>query len=548
MKTLSSQLLNVEIFYYSKMELQNFEGNQTEEDPPNEWQRKKINYFNYLKKVLLPLVAVGLFVGLFAGAIVGVYNYLAEILVEYTLKLFEMVHNEMKWLPLAFVIEIAIGLIIGFLIYKFSEIRGSGIPYIESVARGNLKLTWYISLPLMFITSLLSLFSGMSLGSEGPSVYMGGCIGYGFGKLLKLPKVHDMLLVSAGSAAGLSVAFNSPISGLIFSLEEVYRKFSTQIILSSIISVSLAQMITHLIFTPNMLDIGLLPKEDYSIKTFGIALITGVVGGLFGALFNITIRASPKLYTKIKCLKMPVYVILPCILSVVLGIWWNDVSTGGAAIMRRAITNDITIEEAVISFVVKFLYTCLCFGSKASGGIFIPMLSIGSLLGAIVGKVCLLADMSPEKYSSVVLMCISAFFTGVVRAPLTAAILPVEYTGTFAGFCGPITAVAIAYFAAELTRVTPLYEALMEPLIAQDSESGQEAFKYSFTVTLESMICGLSVREVILPEETVITKLIRGGIEIVPTEDTQIFEGDEVQFQSQTTNPDYVEEQLSMIF
>ena len=512
-------------------------------------ERRKINYLIYLKKVIMPLVFVGLFVGLFSGAIVGVYNFLAQKLVNYSLELFDMVRKNMKWLPLAFFIEIVIGLIIGFLIYKFSEIRGSGIPYIESVARGNLKLTWYFSLPLMFITSLLSLFSGMSLGSEGPSVYMGGCIGYGFGKLFKLPRAHDMLLVSAGSAAGLSVAFNAPLSGLVFSLEEVYRKFTTQIILSSVISVSLAQIILHLIFKPNMLEIGVLPMEDFHLKTFGIALLTGIVGGLFGALFNIVIRNSPRLYTKVKHVSMAFYVILPTIISTVLGIWWNDASCGGSIVMRKAITNELTIEEAAISFVIKFLYTCLCFGSKASGGIFIPMLSVGSLLGALFGKICLYAGMNESMYPSVVLMCVSAFFTGVVRAPLTAVILPVEYSGTFGGFCGPITAVAIAYLSAELTRVTPLYEALMEPLITQDTkDSDNEAYEYTFTVSLESMICGLSVREVILPEDTIIMKIVRNGLDLAATEDTQILEGDEVHFDSETNQPEVVQEQLSLLF
>ena len=512
-------------------------------------ERRKINYIIYLKKVIMPLVFVGLFVGLFSGAIVGVYNFLAQKLIDVSLELFEKVRGNMVWLPLAFLVEIVIALVIGGLIYKFSEIRGSGIPYIESVARGNLKLTWYYSLPLMFVTSLLSLFSGMSLGSEGPSVYMGGCIGYGFGKMFKLPRAHDMLLVSAGSAAGLSVAFNAPLSGLVFSLEEVYRKFTTQIILSSVISVSLAQAILHLIFKPNMLDIGVLQAEDFHLKTFGIAILTGIVGGLFGALFNIAIRNSPRLYTKVKHVSMVFYVIVPTIISTILGVWWNDASWGGSIVMRKAIINDITIQEAAISFVVKFIYTCLCFGSKASGGIFIPMLSVGALLGAVFGKICLYAGMSETMYPSVVLMCVGAFFTGVVRAPLTAVILPVEYTGTFGGFCGPITAVAIAYLAAELTKVTPLYEALMEPLITQNSkDSDSEAYEYTFTVSLESMICGLTVREVILPEDTVIMKIVRNGLDIAATEDTQILEGDDVHFESETTQPESVEEQLSLLF
>ena len=509
----------------------------------------KTQYLTYLKKVFLPLAGMGLGVGVCAGAIVGIYNYLAEILVDKSIILYDKVKNDMRWLPLAIGCEIVIGLIIGFLIQKFPEIRGSGIPYIESVARGNLKLTWPTSLPLMFITSLLSLFSGMGLGSEGPSVYMGGCVGYAFGKLIHISDIHDMLLVSAGSASGLSVAFNSPLAGLIFSLEEVYRKFSTQIILSSVVAVSIAQIILHLIFEPHMLDIGVLEKEVFDIKTFGIALITGIIGGLFGALFNFVIRKSPLIYKKMSCLRMMFYVIFPTVLASILCLWWPDASYGGSRVMKKVILNQMDMWEVIVSFLIKFFFTCFCFGSKATGGIFIPMLSVGALLGGVVGKICLYAGMKESMYSYVVIMCVSSFFTGVVRAPLTSVILPVEYTGCFTGWCGPITAVAFAYMAAEATKVEPLYEALMENIVEKnDDEDEQGTFKFSFTVSLESMVCGLTVREVILPDETVISRIIRDDVPMIPKEDTQIIEDDEIIFKSETTNPDYVEEQLSMLF
>jgi NhaP-type Na+/H+ and K+/H+ antiporter len=103
--------------------------------------------------------------------------------------------------------------------------------------------------------------------------------------------------------------------------------------------------------------------------------------------------------------------------------------------------------------------------------------------------------------------------------------------------------------AAEATKIQPFYEALMEQMIQKvDDDDDQETFKFSFTVSLESMICGLTVREVILPDETVISTIVRDDVSMIPKEDTQIVEDDEVIFKSQTTNPDYVEEQLSMLF
>lgn len=507
---------------------------------------RSLHYINALKKIILPLVGLAIIVGVITGLLVGFYMYCNDKMMEVSRKIFKILAKNLKWLPLAFLINFILGSINGLLAGKFHEIRGSGIPYIEAVARGSFNLCWYISLPMMFLNSIISIFMGFSLGGEGPAVYMGGCVGYAIGKILKLDKMHNMLLVSAGSAAGLAVAFDAPLSGLIFSIEEVYRKFSMQITVTSILTVSISGIVSHLIFKTPLLDIGVIKPENFGIIPFSIAVVVGVIGGSLGAGFNWVIRHSHAVYCKIPYVKPWFYPSIAGLFAVIVMVWWPDAGYTGVEVAEAAFKKKIPVYEIGISFVVKTLYVFICFGSKASGGIFIPILAVGALLGCLIATLCLKLGLDEGRYEFIALMTVSSFYTGVVRAPLTAAVLPVEYTRQYLGWLGPITSVAFGYIVAEMFRVKPLYEALMDGL--KTGEDITDAYRFIFTVHSDSIVCGMTVRELIFPEKTIVSSIIRDNIPLVPSEDTKLIDNDEMIIEAESTNPEETESQLSILF
>lgn len=516
---------------------------------PSKKYKKKSQYFTYLKKLFLPLIIVGILTGAFCGVITGLYQFLSVLLIKYNMKIFSFIQKHLIYLPAAYGVNIIIGLILGFAIDYLKEIRGSGIPYIESVARGNITLTWYYSLPGMFFVSLAAIFSGLTVGSEGPSVFIGGCIGYAIGKIIKMNQLHDMLLVAAGSSAGLAVAFDAPLTGMIFALEEVYRKFSTQIILVSVICVSSSQLISHLIYGRHILKIKPLIISEFGHQEFGISMLCGVCGGILGTIFNILIYKARNLFKQIKFIPMKLYVIIPEIIAVTLCTFFPNGAYGGSSVLKMILNEELKTWEMGALFAVRMAAILICFGSKVSGGIFIPMLSVGALLGGLIGKLMVEAGWESEQYSFMVLMTMSAFFTGVVRAPLTAVILPVELTLQFAGWLGPITSVACAYVVAETFRVQPLYEKLMELLVEKrDDEDINKFDEFSYFVSAESVICNLTVREIILPQGTTLTHIVRDHTLFFPSENTQILEGDEVFIMCEIERMDEVQEQMAKVF
>ncbi|MDG9688473.1 chloride channel protein, partial [Streptomyces sp. DH18] len=122
-------------------------------------------------------------------------------------------------------------------------ISGSGIPQVEGVLLRELDMTWWKVILGKFFGGVLSIGSGLSLGREGPSVQLGAAIGQGFSKVFRRIKIEEKYLITSGASAGLAAAFNAPLAGAMFALEEVHKNFSPLILLSALSSALSADFI-----------------------------------------------------------------------------------------------------------------------------------------------------------------------------------------------------------------------------------------------------------------------------------------------------------------
>src|SRR5262245_56385976 len=111
---------------------------------------------------------------------------------------------------------------------------GSGIPHVEAVVNGELPPAPLSLLPVKFLGGWLAIGSGLALGREGPSVQMGACIGSEVGRAFRLSKPDCITLLASGAAAGIATAFNAPIAGAVFVLEELVRRFETRIAIAAL--------------------------------------------------------------------------------------------------------------------------------------------------------------------------------------------------------------------------------------------------------------------------------------------------------------------------
>jgi CIC family chloride channel protein len=176
--------------------------------------------------------------------------------------------------------------IAAWMVRRFSpEASGSGIPQVESVLRGELPEAPYRLIPIKFIGGLLAIGSGLALGREGPSVQMGASIGDLVGRLFRRSLPDRLVLLAAGAGAGLATAFNAPIAGAIFVLEELVQRFDTRIAIIAL-GVSSTAIAVARIFLGDAPDFQVEQLTYFHAGTRPLYFVLGAIAGLFAILYN----------------------------------------------------------------------------------------------------------------------------------------------------------------------------------------------------------------------------------------------------------------------
>ncbi len=354
-----------------------------------------------------------------------------------------------------------------FLTRRFAEeSAGSGIQEVEGILSGALaELRWRRVLPVKFVGGLLALAAGLVLGREGPTIHMGAGIGQAVGERSRASRERRHLLVGAGAAAGLAVAFRAPFAGILFALEELRREFPPT--RESIRAVSLATLTAVLVGIGLTGSAPLLPVAAVRGPTpleIGLVVPFGMVVGALGLAFNAALLASLDLTRRAE--RRAGWLSLALLVGGGVGalVWIAPPWTGGGEdLTQRLIAAPPTAAFLVLLFVGRFLLFDGSYATGVPGGIFAPQLALGAcagLLAVVAG-----AKLLPTHGFSIVLWSIAgmaALLASTVRAPLTGLALVIEMTG-----CLPAGLMAlIAAFSADVTaRVLggrPIYDLLLE--------------------------------------------------------------------------------------
>lgn len=369
----------------------------------------------------------------------------------------------------ALIVSLSLGFIGGglglWLVRRFApETSGSGIPHMKSVILGEEQLHWHKVLPIKFIAGLSSIGGGLALGREGPTIQLGGATGMMVSKLLKVKagEGERKALMSAGAAAGLSAAFNAPLAGLIFVLEELHNAFTPVIFVAAFLASVTADIVCRVTtgYTP-VFELHGMPVP--SLNALPVALIVGFVAGFGGVFFNKSLLTSLDLFHKVR--HYPAFIV-GSLVGLVVGFfaWLSpDLSGSGSGLAENAIAGKIVLSSIFIFIIGRFLMTMFSYGSGAAGGIFAPLLVIGALLGLAIGNAAhsILPTFAthPEVFA---VLGMGAILTSVVRAPLTGIVLMIELTGKYDYMLPLLVSCFIAYLIAEVLKDEPIYEALRE--------------------------------------------------------------------------------------
>lgn len=480
----------------------------------------------------LKLVFEGIAVGVLAGVLIVLYRFALEKSMELLKFVYGALQGRIYLIPVWVIILIIIGLVVGRITKLVPMASGSGIPQVEGVLLRKLKMNWWKVIIAKFFGGVLAIGSGLSLGREGPSVQLGAAVGQGFSKILKRVKLEEKYLITSGASAGLAAAFNAPLAGVMFALEEVHKNFSPLVLLSSLAAALSADYVSSSFF-------GLKPVFSLKsllvlpLKAYLYILVLGVILGVFGAVFNKSILGTQTLYSKIKYLPKELWIVLPLLMSAVLGFVLPKVLGGGHELIISLMTgNNFSLTFLLTLLVFKFLFTLASYGSGAPGGIFLPLLSIGSLIGCIYGvAVSYLFNFDVQYINSFIILAMAGYFTAVVRAPITGIILITEMTGSFHHLLSLAIVSITAYIVADLLGSKPIYESLLDRILQKQGNKmvvGNSKHKsiLEFAICMGSVLDGKTVKEIKWPSHCLLVAVKRGDHEIIPRGDTAMYAGD----------------------
>lgn len=363
------------------------------------------------------------------------------------------------------------GLVASFLLTRhvFPGAQGSGIPqtiaalHMHDQARVSRVLSLRIAAGKIVLT-LLGLACGASIGREGPTVQVGASIMHALGNLLQLPRLElRRALVLAGGAAGVAAAFNTPLAGIVFAIEELSHSFEartsgtvfTAVVIAGAATLGLVGNYTYFGTTAAMIG---------SQVAVAAIILCSVGGGIAGGLFSRSLialsRGLPGRAGEL-VVRHPIVFAAGCgLLLAGFGALSGGQTYGTGYAQARGLVED----QAHLPFAYTFLKlaaTVVSYASGIPGGIFAPSLSVGAGLGA------LLAPLVPSApVGAVVLLGMTAYFSGVVQAPITATVIVMEMTAN-QSLTIPLMATAFLSFA--ISRVIcrrPLYGALAQRFLS----------------------------------------------------------------------------------
>lgn len=418
------------------------------------------------RRFSLRLLLEGLAVGLGAGISISVFRYLlagSEILrpVIYHNLREALADGQWQWLALYILSFIIIAYLLKLIVAREPMCTGSGIPQIKGILQGDMSMRWFSVLWSKIVGGVLAIGAGMSLGREGPSVQIGACVGQGLSQTSRRTGFESRILMTAGAGAGLAAAFNAPLAGVIFGLEEMQKTISPALLLTGITASITAATVTEVVFGMSpVFSMGyLLPLP---LNLFDVLLAAGIVIGLLGRLFNIALAYSLNTYSRLGLsgMKKP---LVPLALAGILGFVLPEILGGGNLLVDSLVVTDYTIGFLCLLFVGKFLFTMICFGSGVPGGIFLPMLVLGAAGGAVLAKLLVLAGLLPAMYyADIIVFGMAAYFSSVVKSPVTGSILILEMTGSFQHMLALLVVSLTAYVISDLTGGRPVYDELLD--------------------------------------------------------------------------------------
>ena len=425
----------------------------------------------------------GALVGTATGAVVAALRFLLDEADIYRPLIFAQVDSLGKFF-VAIGVMILIAAVLSKMIKFDAQVSGSGVPQVKGIVQGRARMVRPLRLLVVkFLATLMAIGAGMSLGRAGISVQFGAAVGKCFTKILHANNNNPPknLLLMAGAGAGLAAIFNAPLAGVFFCIEELRKRFSPEMLTVTVTAAVTASFVVKIVFgvrpvfetitakplrlpavltTPTVEMLASLTATP--IKFIALFILLAALCGILGALFSKALIIALDTYDRLKIFGVRRFAI-PLLLAIPLGITLPQVLGCGNVLVDEMLVVHLTLSMLVILFAAKVLYTLICFGTNAPGGLFLPVLAIGALIGNIFAYVGNALDVFTMDWTTLfIIFGMAAFFSAVIKAPITGSILILELTGQFPHLIWLIVVSGTAFLVSDICGGEPIFSALFE--------------------------------------------------------------------------------------
>lgn len=441
-----------------------------------------INQFLSKDKTSLSVLLLSVIVGVLAGFIGTFFELAVHFVSEHrTQWLKEEIASVVPLWFAAFLISAALAFVGYFLVHRFApEAAGSGIPEIEGAMDGIRPVRWWRVIPVKFFGGMGALGSGMVLGREGPTVQMGGAIGRMVTDIFRIRNddtKHSLL--ASGAAGGLAAAFNAPLAGIMFVVEEMRPQFRYSLI--SIKAVIISAISANIVFRSINGQGAVITMPQYQppeLPALSLFLLLGVMFGIFGVVFNRLVTLSQDLFVKLHKNDRKRYLIMGSLIGGFFGItllYLPEVTGGGIGLIPTITNGGYSATFLLLLFFARIATTLICFSSGAPGGVFAPMLALGTLFGYAFGLIA--QELLPGLMIDPGMFAIAgmgALFAATVRAPITGILLVIEMTNNYYLILPLIITCLGAVIFAQMLGGQPLYSQLLHRTLKNEKLRQQD--------------------------------------------------------------------------
>lgn len=493
-------------------------------------------------KNILPCISFAILTGVVSAIIVTLFKIAAEFTIRLSTAIYGAIRENPIFLPVLILATALVGFAASLVLSFSNSCRGGGIPTSVAAIRGIVSFNWLRSLIIMPVSALLTFLCGLPLGTEGPCVQIGTSVGDGVIKCFGNKKHNGWrrYIMTGGASAGFSVATASPITAVIFSMEELHKHFSPLLLTVASISVTTAQ-ITVRIFAAFglgsfvMFDLSAIPSIP--LKLIFAPLLIGLFAGVGSILFTHLYHAIDGfMHSVLK--RISSKIVLPLLFACisVIGFFLSDALGSGHSLVVSLFNVGTVWYLLLITLFVRAICMTVSNTSGATGGVFLPTLAFGAIIGALIGKgMIALGWLAEEHYVLTVVLGISAFLGATSRIPLTASVFAIETMGGISNVLPIIIATTVAFVIAEISGLEDFTDTVINAKIKKITK-GKEPLTVvtALTVRQDSFVVGKDLGDVLWPNSCAIISFERAEM----NDNTPfVEEGDVITVRYSTYNP-----------